>query len=545
MSTDPTSRFRTTAERVLDALLETDPVTATRLGDHQYDAQLADLSTDGVTARLSAVTEALAALDSIDEAPLDAEDVVDLEMLRNICSGEQWAIAEVRQIEWDPLPHLPGNAIYSLIAREAADPEQRARDLASRLRAVPRVLDVARETLHDMPLVHVETAISQARGVRALLGADVDALVAKAPSEQAAVDEARTQADQAIAEFAAWLADELPAAQGNPRLGPERYAARLWFALDTETDADALLTRAESDLMAVEEEITATSARIGSGGVRATLDMLADEAPITNATILSECERLLAECTDVVRQADWMTITDDAVSIIEMPESRRGIAVAYCDQPGALEPEPLPTFFAVSPTPSDWSADRVASFYREYNGNLLRDLVVHEAMPGHALQLAHARRFEGSTPTRAAFYSNTFVEGWAVYAEELVATCGPDAETRAGLALRMQQLKMALRMIINTILDIRVHSREMTEREAMQLMIKRGHQEEGEAAGKWRRALLTAGQLPTYYTGYTEVRQIVRDLAEAHPGWPQRQLHDAVLAHGSPAPRYLRTLLRL
>jgi uncharacterized protein (DUF885 family) len=109
----------------------------------------------------------------------------------------------------------------------------------------------------------------------------------------------------------------------------------------------------------------------------------------------------------------------------------------------------------------------------------------------------------------------------------------------------MQQLKMQLRTAINAILDARVHAHGMTEAEAMRLMMERGHQEEGEAAGKWRRALLSSTQLSTYFVGSTEVGDLAADLAAASPGLPTRQLHDRLLAHGSPPPRHLRALLGL
>jgi len=97
-------------------------------------------------------------------------------------------------------------------------------------------------------------------------------------------------------------------------------------------------------------------------------------------------------------------------------------------------------------------------------------------------------------------------------------------------------------MIISTILDARVHGHGMTEPEAMALMAGRGYQEDGEAAGKWRRALLTSAQLSTYYVGYTEVADLAAELtAAAGPG--ERAVHDQVLAHGSPPARLLRTLL--
>jgi len=209
--------------------------------------------------------------------------------------------------------------------------------------------------------------------------------------------------------------------------------------------------------------------------------------------------------------------------------------VAYCDSPGPLEQASVPTFYCIAPTPAGWSEDRVQSFYREYNNHMVRNLTVHEAMPGHYLQLAHSRRFRGSSRARALGFSGPFVEGWAVHAEESMVDHG-----FGGLPIRIQQLKMQLRMSINAILDQLVHCEGLTEADAMALMTGRGFQEDGEAAGKWRRALLTSAQLSTYFVGYLEVSAI----AKARPdGTSVKAWHDAMLAHGSPAPRHVATLL--
>jgi uncharacterized protein (DUF885 family) len=171
---------------------------------------------------------------------------------------------------------------------------------------------------------------------------------------------------------------------------------------------------------------------------------------------------------------------------------------------------------------------------------MIHDLTIHEAIPGHMLQLAHWRRFRAPTRVRSAFWSGPFVEGWAVYTERVMADHGYRGDT-----LRMQQLKMQLRMIINAILDARVHAHGLTEDEAMRLMIERGHQEEGEAVGKWRRALLTSSQLSTYYVGYVEVSDVSRDLAAARPSLTELERHDLILSEGCPPPRHLRTALGL
>jgi uncharacterized protein (DUF885 family) len=130
-----------------------------------------------------------------------------------------------------------------------------------------------------------------------------------------------------------------------------------------------------------------------------------------------------------------------------------------------------------------------------------------------------------------------------VYAEAVMVELGyPGAADPSGL--RLQQLKMQLRMILNAILDAKVHAEDLSEDAAMELMIEHGFQEEGEAAGKWRRALLTSAQLSTYYVGYSEVSDLVRNLRRQHPDWTMRALHDRLLSHGSPAVRHLRTLVQ-
>ena len=149
---------------------------------------------------------------------------------------------------------------------------------------------------------------------------------------------------------------------------------------------------------------------------------------------------------------------------------------------------------------------------------------------------------KGDIAPGAALRSGSFVEGWAVYAEQVMAAHAYPGDGNPE-AIRMQQLKMQLRTIINAILDARVHGDGMSEAEAMALMTGRGHQEQAEAAGKWRRALLTSAQLSTYYVGFTEVSDLAAELRTAHPALPQQRLHDMMLAHGSPPVRYLRTLL--
>ncbi len=551
MSAD--AEFVRLAREYLDDRAERHPDIATGLGDHRFDARLADPSAQALDEERRALDGWAARLTVVDHGALSAEHQVDAAMMTDSVARRVFELDELREHTWNPLQANPGQAIYQLLARDFAPLPDRLGSVAARLAAIPAVLAEARRQLGRMPRVHTETAIGQFDGTIALVSKEIDAAVeveGSAPQCAAQLGQVRPAALEALTEHRAWLSAQLAGPDGfaDPRIGPERFARKLSLTLSAAADADAILARAQADLDRVSEEIAQLAAEMagvakpGPEVVRQVLDRLAEDVP-DDTTILEFCRDALAAQTAFVTERRLLTVYDDPVELIAMPEIDRGVAVAYCDSPGPLEPSPLPTFIAVSPVPADWSAQRVASFYREYNRHMVHNLMVHEAMPGHYLQLQHSRRFTGSdTAIRAALRSGSFTEGWAAYTERIMAERGYPGEGDPR-AVRMQQLKMQLRTIINAILDARIHGHGMTEAEAMALMTGRGYQEEGEAAGKWRRAQLTSAQLSTYYVGYCEISDLAADLRAADPGRTDQQVHDRMLAHGSPPVRLLRTLI--
>jgi uncharacterized protein (DUF885 family) len=560
------AEFAGLAREYLEDRAERHPNIATGLGDHRFDARLADPSAQALEAERSSLDAWHRRLAALGQDTLSAEHQVDAAMMANSVARRVFELDALREHTWNPLHANPGRAIYQLLAREFAPLPERLESVAGRLAEIPVTLAEARRQLGRMPRVHLETAIGQFDGTIALVSKNIDAALEAAPQCAGPLARVRPAALEALAEHRGWLSAQLASAQpasaqptsaqptsasagggfADPRIGPDRFARKLSLTLNAAADADAILARAQADLDRVTEEIAEQAAQIagttGPDVVRQVLGQLARDVP-DDDTILEFCRAALAAQTTFVTDRRLVTVYDDPIELIPMPEMDRGLAVAYCDSPGPLEPAPLSTFIAVSPTPAGWTAERIASFYREYNRHLVHDLMVHEAMPGHYLQLQHSRRFTGSdTAIRAALSSGAFVEGWATYAERIMAEqeYPADGDPRA---VRMQQLKMQLRMIINAILDARIHAHGMTEAEAMALMTGRGYQEESEAAGKWRRAQLTSTQLSTYYVGYCEISDLVADLSAADPGLADQQLHDRMLAHGSPPVRLLRTLI--
>jgi uncharacterized protein (DUF885 family) len=337
-------------------------------------------------------------------------------------------------------------------------------------------------------------------------------------------------------------------------LGLEKFRAKLAHTIDSDLSMEEILQRAEQRLAETQQAMYETALPLHASYfpkataaeredrkrvIKAVLDKLADNGP-DDQTIVEQARKDLQETTDFVRDHQLVSLPAEPVEIIVMPEFQRGVSVAYCDSPGPLEKNGE-TFYAISPTPAGWSQQRAQSLYREYNDYMLKDLTVHEAMPGHYLQLAHSNKFQAPTLTRAIFYSGPFVEGWATYAEQIMVEQG-----FGGPEVKMQQLKMLTRAILNAILDQKIHTAGMTEQEAMDLMRNEGFQEEGEAAGKWRRASLSSTQLSTYFVGNTEMNDI-RKAYEAKHGaisdW--RAFHDKMLSFGSPPAKYVKRLMGL
>jgi uncharacterized protein (DUF885 family) len=415
-----------------------------------------------------------------------------------------------------------------------------------RLNMVPDVVAAAKANLKNPPKIHVETAINQNKGTIALINKEAAEFAKQAPGLDAEFKAAQKRAVDALTGYGTWLHDDvLPHANGDFRIGEEKFRKKLRFSLDSDLTKEEILAHAEADLKATQDSMYETALKLGAKPdddrrkvIKATLDKLADHHP-TNENIIALAEKDLAETTAFVRKHNLVTVPKEPIQVTPTPEFNRGISVASCNPPGALEKNGK-TFFYISPTPADWPAQRVESFFREYNDYMLQDLTIHEGMPGHYLQLAHSNHFHAPTKIRAIYDNGPFVEGWATYAEQFMAEAG-----YGGPEVRMQQLKMRLRLIINAILDQKIHTAGMTEKEAMDLMMNEGFQEEGEAAGKWRRAILTSTQLSTYFVGNIEMNDIRARWEKKHGKGELKKLHDTMISFGSPAAKYVKEMMGL
>jgi uncharacterized protein (DUF885 family) len=546
--------FTALARIIVEDTLRTSPEFATQQGDHRWDDRLGDSSADAVKKQLDWARHYAGLLRALPPASLSPANRVDREILLDTLDAIVQEGAELQGWRHNPMSYNPGGAIDSLLSREFAPLSVRLASVKGRLKQIPALVAAAKANLDNPPRLYTETAIQQLQGTLGLVRDEVTEAAAKAGLKEDLAP-AQAEAVKALEDLIAWMkADLLPRSKGDFRLGKAAFSKQLRTTLSSGLTQAAILARAEASLKTTRSEMAKVARPLFEAWfpgrketdegvvIKAVLDHIAQKHP-TNDTIVPLATKDLAEATDFVRSHDLMTIPQTPVKVIVMPEFARGSAVAYCDGPGALEKNGT-TFYAISPTPADWSASRVDSFFREYNDAMVVNLTVHEAMPGHFLQGAVANAYKGETVVRSLFGSGLFAEGWAVYSEQLMAKAG-----FGGPEVRMQQLKMRLRVTINAILDQKIHTQGMTEAEGLALMENQGFQEEGEAVGKWKRACLSATQLSTYFVGASEMDDL-RAAAEAKAkktGKPfnVKAFHDQLLGYGTIAPKHLKVLMGL
>ena len=550
--------FEKIAKDYVEGFLSSHPEYATELGDHRFDGQLTDYSAENRNRRLANARQSHDALKKFDDfKQLTGANQVDVRILRDNIENEIFELEELKEANWNPLVYNQSlaNSLYLLVARDFDSPENRIPNLRKRMEKIPGVIEQAKANLQHSPRVYTETAIEQTQGAINLVREGLGPLLERAPELNKELAPLQEKTAGALDDYKKWLQDDLlKRSDGDFRIGADKFRKKLRFALASDLSMEEIMKRAQADLQQTQTAMYQTALPLYKKYFRnadaktladkhkvteAVLNKLAEQRPDDN-TIVGYCQKVVAEATDFVKSHNLVAVPNTPLDVIVMPEFKRGQAIAYCDAAGPLEKHGK-TFFAVAPTPNDWPPARKDSFFREYNNYMIRDLTVHEAMPGHYLQLAHANEFRAPTLVRGIFQSGTFIEGWAVYCEQMMAEQG-----YGGPEVKMQQLKMRLRCIANAILDQSIHAGNMTEQQAMDLMTKEAFQQEGEAVAKWKRARLSSSQLSTYFVGVSEHLDL-RESAKKKWGesFDLKRYNDKVVSFGSPPVKYVRELMGL
>ncbi|HEV8038630.1 MAG TPA: DUF885 domain-containing protein [Bryobacteraceae bacterium] len=495
--------FSKVTEDFVYGSLALSPISATSAGYHEHngirlDERLDDLSHGGLQEQRQFYFGFRDRLALIKPESLSPEERADYQIIQNQID---LAILEFRRIQsfrHNPTMYveLIGNALYNPYVLEYAPLETRYRHIIQRLFRIPAFFENAQSMLVDSPELWTTVAQKENDGNIELID---KTLRAKVPAVlKAEFDRAAKSSLDSLRAFNKFLNTELSRKPSEWRLGKDKYEEKFRYTFVSGKTPDQVLAEAETALKDVRGEMAKLAA---PRSIKEALDKIAREHP-TPETYFDEARKDLEEATNFVRARHLVTLPGRAnLQVIPTPEFMRGgYPVGGFNQAPALEPQ-LGAFYWITPIPTDWPKDRIESKLREYNTYGLQELTIHEAMPGHYVQLEIANNVEPKSRRllRNIYGNGAYVEGWAVYAQQLMSDEG---YLNNNVELRMTLLKQLLRVISNTILDIRLQTMNMTEQEALRLMIDDTFQEKEEATEKVQRAELSSCQLPTYFIGW-------------------------------------------
>jgi uncharacterized protein (DUF885 family) len=534
------------------------PLEATRLGDHRFDHLLDDISVKARAGWIEHYRQTLAELPKkIDYAQLPRSAQIDYEIFKHHLVTALWLAENTQPFENDPRIYndYMSDSIYLLLTQSTQPKATNLRNCVARMRQFPKIVAAAKVNLHHPPHVILETAIRQTRGALAFYEHGIYELAGENPQ----LSELKPAADRVpplLKNHLKFLEELLPQATGEWRLGKDKFYRKLDLELNANLSADEVLKEAEAEFARVERDMYVIARQLWSNTNRGK-PLPPDDAKGRTETIRLVLDRLNQEHgkpEDLVRDAratvnqikSFIAENDilrlpapDQCKVIEMPEFHRGNSVAYLNPAPPLDHK-ASSYYAVSPPPSGWDARRVESLLQEYNRRMLRILTIHEAYPGHYVQLEYSNRHPSLI--RRVLYSGVFAEGWAVYTEQMMLDQGYG---NGDPALRLNQLKWYLRSVANAILDHKMHCTNMSDEEGVAFLTQRAFQSEGEAVAKIVRAKQSSCQLSTYFVGrmafYRLRQQIQHEMGDK---FQLGRYHEAVLDHGTLPVKYLPELVR-
>jgi uncharacterized protein (DUF885 family) len=548
-------RFARFVSETLDAYWKLNPEWAFALGSYTYAATLP--APDAAWRRSLAAfhDRSLRTLATFSPKRLDTSNRVDLELLRRQLESERWSLQTFREWAWQPSQYNVGDGFARMLDVEYAPLPQRLRDVSARLALVPAYYAAARASLETPTLEHTQLAILQNQGALGVFGDDLLARVDGAPLE---ADEKATfrvrvaEARRAIEGHLAYLqALEGRLATGGARsfrIGKVLHDRK--FALQGQSilTAEQLYRRALVEKASLLDQMELLARVLWPRHLPGQA-MPQDRLQLIGAVIealgrhhvapdqlLPKVRSEVAALEVFVRERDLVDQDPTKpLTVRETPAYQRGVAGAGLDSPGPYDPGVRSYYNVTTPEAGD-----AESFLREYNDWMLQILDIHEAVPGHYVQAIHSNR--NPSVVKTAFGSGAMVEGWAVYAQRMMLEAGWGDNAPE---LWLMELKMELRVVVNTILDREVHAGTLDRAGAIDLLRREAFQSEAEATEKWKRVTLTQTQLMTYFDGFAQIMALRgEERARLGPAFRLRAFHDRFLSYGSAPVKVIRSLMR-
>ena len=566
-SAQANAKFSAMEDQFVKEFLAWSPVNASQAGYHKHvesksgktimlDAELDDLSPQAIRMQIDFYHSWRQKFStSTPIASLSPEDAADYRLIDDQISLGLLEFEQIQNYKHNPTVYveLLGNGLFLPLTQEYASKQIRMGDVISRISQIPRFIQQAKAQLVDADPIFISTAIDENQGNIHLVDSLAEDLLPHS-ALRAEYDKAAPAAKKALTDFSDWMKNDLAQRPTNGRtwrLGHEWYALKFRYVMETSIDPAQLLEDAQAELARTRAEMLQLALPLYtqmypgqddySNGpaherenqiVSAVIDKISDEHPQRDE-LMDAVKGDLQRISQFIGEKKIVTLSNrDNLKVIPTPEFMRGIySVAGFHGAPPLEPTAEAEYW-VTPIDPKMPVTTAESKLREYNNYALQWLTMHEALPGHYIQFEHANDVQ-PVPRRLVrnlFGNGPYVEGWAEYIADVMTNQG---YLNSSPKFRLVRLKISLRAIANTILDIGMQTMNMTDQAALELMTKETFQTQAEADGKLRRAKLSSAQLPTYFVGQRQWWTLRKKYqAEKGSAFTLEEFHNRALNQG-------------
>ncbi len=557
-ATDQNASFDNYKEGFIDELWKLNPSFATEEGFHNYDSVIDIPSQDKMQQKLTAYGVLQDSLHKFDLNNLSDNNKTDYYLIDNYFNSSKWYTDTFKQWQWDPSSYNVGEDFDMVASRKDIPLNEKLTIISKRLSHVPAYFDAAKKNISNPTDVHTDLAINQNKGSLDIFNNIADSLKASMLSagEKQNVQTNLTNAIAAVNDYVKFLTDVVqPGFKKNPprsfRIGKELYECKFHYDIQSKYTAEELYNIAEQHKNLLHRQMYDLSVKLWSkymGNVPQPKDSLELTQDVINKIALNHCNKdsFVATIRREIPQIEkfindhHLVYMDPKKPLVvrKTPDYMEGGGTgASINAPGPYDKYGN-TFYNVSP-PTHMSDADAESFLREYNYYTLQILSIHEAVPGHYVQLMHANM--QPSIIKSIFGNTSMIEGWAVYGERMMMENGYGDNAPE---MWLMYYKWNLRETLNTILDYSVHCLNMSEDDAMNLLMKQGFQEKKEATNKWKRVRQTQVQLDAYFNGSTEILQLREEYKKAlGDKYNLYDFNNKFLSYGSVPVKYIEQMI--
>ena len=526
--------FQLLCERLIGQHWDFYPTVGSRIGRHQYDGRLPDLSPVKLLRREQELRNGLADLQSVEYGSLTVSDRMNYQMMELFLKRELFTFTELRPMENNPMRQSGFLSMSGYMLRDYAPLEERLRSATTALTQVPDFLDTLDRALTNSLSSHivdmsVESYAGMARFYRVNLApvarsvADSEiardfgtALTAAAASLDGFVERRKTRACQGEGGFA---------------IGPHLFSGMLTTGEGLETPLPEIAAAGEANLADNLARIQEVAQRISPGkSVAEIVEDIGKHHP-TAQNLIKDASDLLEDIRRALIDCDIISVpSQDRCRVIETPTYMR-YAFAAMDSAGALDTKATESFYYLTPVEDDWTANQKEEWLSNFNYETLKVISIHEVYPGHFVHSLHNRYGERLPLVNCAATSYSFSEGWAHYTEQMMIETEYGSEQPT---LLLTQLLEALVRNCRYVCSIRMHTGGMTVDEATKFFMENAYMGQLPARREALRGTFDPG-----YLNYTLGKLMILKLREDYrtqqgTEYSLRDFHDKLLSFGAP-----------